>query len=65
MTEPKKDGRGRPRKDDAIARREFIGTKATMPEKNTWKEACKIFGTSVAVGIMIGALEEALKGVKK
>lgn len=63
-TEIKKHPGGRPRLDDSIARREFIGTKATLPEKNVWKEACKVFGTSVAVGIMIGALQEALKGKK-
>lgn len=62
--EPKKHPGGRPRLDDAIARREFIGTKATLPEKNVWKEACKVFGTSVAVGIMIGALQEALNSKK-
>lgn len=62
--EVKKHSGGRPRLDDSIARREFIGTKATLPEKNVWKEACKVFGTSVAVGIMIGALQEALKSKK-
>ena len=62
--EAKKHPGGRPRLDDYIARREFIGTKATLPEKNVWKEACKVFGTSVAVGIMIGALQEALKSKK-
>ena len=64
MDENKLSKRGRPRKTDDIAKREFIGLKATLSQKNTWKEACNIFGVSFAVGIMIGALEEALKGKK-
>ncbi len=50
----------RPRKPDNIAKRNFIGVKATQEESERWREAVAIFGTARCLEISLKALKKAV-----
>lgn len=50
----------RPRKPDNIAKRNFIGVKATQEESERWREAVEIFGASRCLEISLTALRKAV-----
>lgn len=50
----------RPRKPDNIAKRNYIGVKATKEESERWREAVALFGASRCLEISLDALEKAV-----
>lgn len=50
----------RPRKPDNIAKRNFIGVKATQEESERWREAVEIFGAARCLEISLKALKKAV-----